>query len=55
MSQAALAEKLGVSTGTVAAWELDGKDGGHGFRLDRLPEIANALGVSISELVRRAS
>ncbi len=54
ISQVEFAERLGVSTGTVAAWELD-HAGGHGFRIDRLPEIAKALGITITELVRKAS
>lgn len=58
MSQAELARKLGVSTGTIAGWELDdtaGNPHGHGFRLDRLPKIAKALGVTVDELVKAAA
>ena len=55
ISQAELAERLGVSTGTVAAWELTRKkEQGHGFRIDRLTEIAEALGISVGELVTDA-
>lgn len=58
MSQADLAAKLDVSTGTVAAWELEKKGRkkkGHGFRIDRLPDIANALDMTVDELVKAAS
>jgi transcriptional regulator with XRE-family HTH domain len=47
LSQADLATKLGVSPGTVAGWE----SGTHGIRMGRLPAIAKALGVEVSELV----
>lgn len=55
LSQADLARKLKVSTGTVAAWEIDETESGHGFRIERLPKIAEALGVSVAELVKKAS
>lgn len=57
ISQVEFAERLGVSTGTVAAWELAEIEGseGHGFRMERLPEIAKALGISVAALVRKAS
>lgn len=55
LSQADLADRLDVSTGTVAAWELGADEGGHGFRMERLPKIAEALGVTVSELVERAA
>lgn len=47
LSQADLAEKLGVAASTVAGWEL----GTHGVRLDRLTQIARAVGVDVAELV----
>lgn len=50
LSQAGLAEKLGVSAGTVAGWETEGEHA-HGMRVDRLKEVAKVLGVEIAELV----
>ncbi len=50
LSQAALAKKLGVSAGTVGSWE--GKsDSAHGMRIERLAEVAAALGCPVEELV----
>lgn len=50
LSQAELAKKLGVSAGTVGSWE--GKsDSAHGMRIERLHEVASALGCSVEELV----
>lgn len=51
LSQAALADKLGVSTGTVAAWELLPKENGHSFRLVRLGDIAKAIHVKEADLL----
>jgi transcriptional regulator with XRE-family HTH domain len=47
LSQAELAKILGVSAGTVAAWET----ARHGVRLGRLSEVAQALHVDVAELV----
>lgn len=47
LSQAQLADKLGVSPSTVAGWEL----ADHGVRFARLKEIAKATGIDVSELV----
>lgn len=47
LSQAELAELVGVSPSTVAGWEL----GSHGVRLSRLAAIAKATGKTIAELV----
>jgi transcriptional regulator with XRE-family HTH domain len=52
LSQVALAEKLGVSTGTVAAWELLPNESGHSFRLVRLTDLARALRVKEAELLK---
>lgn len=52
LSQAELAELLGVSSGTVAAWELLPGENGHSFRLAKLPDIAKALRVKESDLER---
>ncbi len=52
LSQAALAKKLGVSTGTVAAWELLPENTGHSFKLTRLPKVAKALQVKEADLLR---
>lgn len=46
LSQAALAELMGVAPSTVAGWEL----GTHGVRGNRMRRLANALGVSVGEL-----
>lgn len=46
LSQAALAKKLKVSTGTVGGWET----GEHAIRHKRLPKVAEALGVTVAEL-----
>lgn len=52
LSQAELAEKLDVSTGTVAAWELlPDRDAGHNFKLSRLTKVAKALKVSRRDLL----
>jgi transcriptional regulator with XRE-family HTH domain len=50
LSQADLAAKLGVSPGTVAGWESAGEHA-HGMRLDRVAEVAKALGVEVAELI----
>ena len=50
ISQAELAKRLDVSTGTVAAWEGDGEHS-HGIRMSRLQDLAAALGVPVSELI----
>ena len=47
MSQAELADKLDVSTSTVADWE----SGHMNPRIDRLPAIAKALKVEVAELM----
>lgn len=48
MTQTALAEKIGVSQQAVSFWET----GERYPRTADLPRIADALGVSIDELVR---
>lgn len=52
LSQADLAKRLDVSTGTVAAWELLPADKGHSFRLAKLTDIAKALKVRESDLLK---
>ncbi len=47
MSQADLARKLDVSTGTVGGWEV----GAHKIRLHRLRKVARALKLDVSELL----
>lgn len=47
LSQVQLAQKLGVSPSTVAAWEL----GTHSMRTARLQQVARALGVKVSKLL----
>ncbi len=48
MSQAALAESLGVDNSTVAKWE----SGGVYPRAQLLPQIARILGCTIDELFK---
>ena len=46
ITQAALAEAIGVRQGTLSAWERGGVD----FRLNTLEAIAAALGVKMAKL-----
>lgn len=48
LSQAKLAELVGVKAGTVAGWELDR----HGVRMGHLEKLAAALGVPVRRLFR---
>lgn len=50
LTQAEVAEQLGVSTGTVAAWELLPIKG-HSFHLTRLDEVARVLKVNKKDLM----
>lgn len=47
LTQAELAKIVGVSPGTVAAWETSR----HGVRVGRVREVAKALGLDVAELV----
>lgn len=47
LSQVQLAEKLGVSPSTVAAWEL----GTHDVRTSRLPQLARVLRTPVAKLL----
>lgn len=47
LTQEELAKILGVTAGTVCAWET----GRHGIRVGRLKAVARALEVEVSELV----
>lgn len=48
MSQAQLASALGVTQGAISQWESDLSCP----RLDKLPDIAKALGCKISDLFK---
>lgn len=50
LSQAELAERLGVSPGTVAGWESTGEHA-HGIRLTRIHQVARVLKVDVAELL----
>ena len=50
LSQEALAQRIGVKRGSVAAWEV----GKAGPGRDTLPRVADALGVSVDALLGRA-
>lgn len=51
-SQAQLAEKLGVSAGTVGSWE---SGSGHGMRVERMRQVAAILDVKLIELMQAAA
>lgn len=50
LSQAELAKKLGVSTGTVAGWESKGERH-HGIAKNRMAEVAKILKLDVLELL----
>jgi transcriptional regulator with XRE-family HTH domain len=50
LSQAQLAEKLGVSPGTVGSWESDAGHA-HGIRKKRLVQVAKILGLEVTDLL----
>ncbi len=52
-SQAELADRLGVSPGTVGGWESD--KNGHGMRVERMHEVATLLGVAVDKLFQAAA
>lgn len=47
LTQLQLARSIGVVPSTVAGWEL----GTHAFRMQRLSQLAQALGLSVAELL----
>ena len=51
LTQAQLADAMGVTQGMVAAWE----QGANYPRADKLPALAKALGVSINDLYKEES
>lgn len=51
MTQAELALKLGVVVSTVCEWECDDEEKGTNPRVDRLPAIAEALGIRLKDLL----
>jgi transcriptional regulator with XRE-family HTH domain len=51
LSQARLAELMGVKPGTVAGWETQSEHH-HGIRMERLERLAKILGVTVQGLFR---
>lgn len=48
ISQAELADRLGISAGTVGGWET----GRHRVRVSRILDLSSVLGVPVAELMR---